>query len=88
MVIDLVAKTCLVGVVDLSERITRWRESRDGLTQAALAQKIGISPSAVAQWELGETSPTTENLRKVADAVGVSLRVFWGRPPSKRRKAS
>ena len=55
--------------MELSERITLWRESRKGLTQAVLAKKIGISPSAVAQWELGQTTPTTDNLAKIAKAV-------------------
>jgi transcriptional regulator with XRE-family HTH domain len=86
-VIDLDAKACLVERVELSERIVRWRESRDGLTQAALAKKIGISPSAVAQWELGQTVPTTDNLAKIAKALGVSLAAFWGDPPKKKREA-
>jgi transcriptional regulator with XRE-family HTH domain len=74
--------------VELSERITRWREWA-GLTQAALASKIGISAPAVSQWEIKEgTTPTTENLRKIAEACKVSLRVFWGRvPPAKKKKA-
>jgi len=74
--------------VELSERINRWRESKEGLSQAALAKKIGISPSAVAQWELGQTTPTHDHVEKIAHAVGVSVQEFWGRVPAKKRKAS
>jgi transcriptional regulator with XRE-family HTH domain len=74
--------------MELGERIVRWRE-RHGFTQAALAERIGISPAAVAQWELGDTVPTTQNMKKIADAFDISLHEFWGRPPAaKRKKAS
>jgi transcriptional regulator with XRE-family HTH domain len=69
--------------VELSERIIRWRESR-GLSQAALADKIGVSPSAVAQWELGQTSPSTRHLEKMAEVIGVTMERFYGRAPKLR----
>jgi transcriptional regulator with XRE-family HTH domain len=69
--------------VELSERIIRWRESR-GLSQAALAEKIDISPSAVAQWELGQTVPSTRHLEKMAEVIGVSMTRFYGRAPKAR----
>lgn len=78
-------------MVTIAERITRWRSSREGLTKAALARAIGTSAEAVVQWESGKYKPTIENIEKVADAIGVSLSVFWGEPPAsprKRRKRS
>jgi DNA-binding XRE family transcriptional regulator len=42
-----------------------------GLTQAELAQRLGISRKAVGEWEAGETYPTAEHLKAViALAVG------------------
>lgn len=67
--------------MELSERITRWRELRRW-SQAALAEKLDISPSAVAQWELGQTTPGTKHLHKMAEALGVSMERFYGRIPT------
>jgi transcriptional regulator with XRE-family HTH domain len=73
--------------IQLGERIVRWREHR-GKSQAALASEIGCSPSAVAQWELGQTAPTQANLAALTEALDVTLAQFWGRVPTKKRKAS
>lgn len=73
--------------IQLGERIVRWREHR-GKSQAALANEIGCSPSAVAQWELGQTTPTQANLAALTDALDVSLAQFWGRVPNRKKKAS
>jgi transcriptional regulator with XRE-family HTH domain len=70
--------------MELGERIVRWRE-RYALSQAALAERIGISPAAVAQWELGQTVPTTQNMQKITEALGISLHDFWGRVPAKKK---
>ncbi len=44
------------------------------LTQAALAEEIGIGASAVAQWELPNgTSPTVDHLEKIATVCGVAF---------------
>lgn len=76
----------------LSERIRRWRQSRDGLTKSELARLCGVSSAAVAQWEqdVEPTTPTTGHIEKIAEAIGVSMAVFWGEPPrgEKKRRAS
>ncbi len=46
-----------------------------GLTQAALAERMGTTQSAVARLEGGRVSPTVETLRKYAKAVGKRLKV-------------
>jgi transcriptional regulator with XRE-family HTH domain len=43
-----------------------------GMTQAALAQEIGVSRSAVAQWETDRSGQVNTNLTRVASALGVS----------------
>lgn len=44
-----------------------------GLTQAALAQCLGVAPSAVSGWELGKYPPPANLLPKLAELYGVSL---------------
>lgn len=44
-----------------------------GLTQEKLAQKIGVSKSAVAKWETGRGLPDRENLRRLSEAVHVPV---------------
>ncbi|HEU4664543.1 MAG TPA: helix-turn-helix transcriptional regulator [Dokdonella sp.] len=44
------------------------------LTQAKLAEAIGVGASAVAQWELPNgTAPTAEHLERIATVCGVSF---------------
>ncbi len=57
----------------LCDRI-RFARRRSGLTQSLLAKRIGVGPSAVAQWEVPSgTTPAVSNLMKMATACGVSL---------------
>lgn len=44
-----------------------------GMTQTALAEKIGVSQQAVSFWETGERYPRTADLPRIADALGVSI---------------
>lgn len=46
-----------------------------GLTQAALAERMGTTQSAIARLEGGAVSPSVETLRRYAKAVGKKLRV-------------
>jgi transcriptional regulator with XRE-family HTH domain len=43
-----------------------------GLTQAALAQQLGVAPSAVSGWELGKYAPGVEVLPKMAELFGIT----------------
>jgi transcriptional regulator with XRE-family HTH domain len=44
-----------------------------GLTQDDLADQVGVSRSAVAQWETGRTGQITGNLSRIADVLEVSV---------------
>lgn len=46
-----------------------------GLTQEALAERMGTTQSAIARLEGGRVSPSVETLRKYAKAVGKRLKV-------------
>ncbi|HYG06675.1 MAG TPA: helix-turn-helix transcriptional regulator [Stenotrophomonas sp.] len=58
----------------MSKLYERIREARrlTGLTQEMLAAELGISRSAVAQWEMADgTAPSVENLIAVARRSGL-----------------
>ena len=56
------------------------RKSRDlaGLTQEQLAESIGVTRSAIAQYESGEKEPTVHRLADMAIALGVSADYLLG----------
>jgi transcriptional regulator with XRE-family HTH domain len=56
----------------LGRRIRSERE-RLGMTQAQLAAEIGVSRSAVAQWETGRSGQVGGNLARVAEALGMEV---------------
>ena len=57
---------------DIGTRIRVQRRERQ-LTQDELAQKVGVSRSAVAQWETGRTGQITGNLSRIAAALDVGV---------------
>lgn len=77
----------------LSEKIATCRRQR-GMSQEALAEKLGVSRQAVSKWETGDAEPGLDKLRLLADAFDVTA--DWllsdeeppqapNPPPSKRR---
>lgn len=77
-------------MVHIGKRISEWREHK-GLTPQELAEKVGVTPAAVYQWEgTGEskTTPSLANLEKVCRALGISLAKFHGELPPKSARAS
>lgn len=55
----------------LMQLITARRQAH--LTQAALAQKVGMSQSSLARIEAGKVSPTLKTLQLLTDATGTRL---------------
>lgn len=45
-----------------------------GLSQADLARLTGISDSIISKWRRGQATPSVENLRLLAPALGVTTR--------------
>ena len=43
------------------------------MTQEQLAEAVGVSRSAVAQWETGRAGQLTGNLARIAETLGVGL---------------
>jgi len=60
------------GPKDLGSRLRQLRQRRR-LTQDELATAVGVSRSAVAQWESGRSGQATLHLRRLADALGVQI---------------
>ena len=55
----------------IGERIKELRETH-GMTQAALAKKLGLSRSAINAWEMGISIPSTQYLVELALLFKVS----------------
>jgi transcriptional regulator with XRE-family HTH domain len=51
----------------------RAARRKAGLTQASLAELMGVRQSSISQWERGHTRPSLEHLVPLAAALGVSL---------------
>ncbi|HSZ90009.1 MAG TPA: helix-turn-helix transcriptional regulator [Acetobacteraceae bacterium] len=66
---------------DIGARIRASREDQ-GWTQDQLAAAVGVSRSAVAQWETGRAGQVTTNLTRVAAALGIGVEyLMYGRDP-------
>lgn len=61
--------------MDLHEVGARIRAARErgGLTQARLAGLVGVTRSAVAQWETGRAGQVGRHLEKIAEVLGVGV---------------
>ena len=53
-------------------RIRELRES-SGMTQMALAARVGVSKQAVSQWEAGTSWPSSQLLPSLAAALGCQI---------------
>ena len=63
----------------MKERIREMRR-QNGLTQAELAVKLGISASAVGMYEQGRREPDHEILRRMASVFHCSIDYLVGAP--------
>jgi len=59
----------------IAELIKKYRKEC-GITQEQLCEAAGISISTLKKYETGMRNPKAEQLRKIADALGVSDKVF------------
>ncbi|MBI5751463.1 MAG: helix-turn-helix transcriptional regulator [Hydrogenophilales bacterium] len=63
--------------------------TRAGLTQEAVADRMGTTKSAVSRLEsAGKHAPSVASLKKYAAAVGCTLKIEFIPQPAKRRRAS
>lgn len=57
--------------MEFGDELARIRRER-GLTQVALAQRIGVHPSQLHRYEVGEAQPTLDVIRRLCVALSVS----------------
>ena len=67
----------LRGDAMICDTIKELRE-RAGLSQAALAKKVGVTRSAVNAWEIGLSIPTTQYVAELAQFFHVSSDYILG----------
>ena len=58
--------------MSLKHKLPYWRNKRN-LTQRELADKVGISGAAIAQYETGKAKPRIETLFRLAQALDVEV---------------
>ena len=65
-------------MLDLEIFGAKLREHRKklGLTQEAVADRVGVSAQAVSKWESGECLPDCFNLKSLGEIYGVSLDIL------------
>lgn len=58
--------------IETADRLVQLRKN-SGLSQEALAGKLGVSRQAISKWERAEASPDTDNLIALAELYGMTL---------------
>lgn len=64
---------------NINPLIVKERRKALGMSQEALANKLGVSKVAVCWYENGERTPTMENFLKLSDILDLSLDELTGR---------
>ena len=67
--------------------ILKSLRKQSNLTQKELAQKIGISLSAVSMYECGNREPDFETLEAIADYFNVNMNYLLGKEPASSPRA-
>lgn len=58
------------------------------MSQAKLAEKLGVSRSTVSMWEIGASQPDNDNLLQLAQILNISLDALLGNDASSAEDAS
>lgn len=70
----------------IRENLKRLRAAR-GMTQAEVAQRLGVTRQAVSSYESGRTMPDLETLKRLADILGCDLdALLYGQSKAQRRQ--
>ena len=56
----------------LGENILKFRK-KSGLSQEELGEKVDVTRQTISNWELGETSPNSDQLKALSKALNVSI---------------
>ena len=57
------------------KELTRLKLARlkAGYSQKDLADRVGVTPGSVSQWEVGRTFPSVKKLVKLADILNITV---------------
>lgn len=58
--------------MNLGDKILQLRK-KNGLSQEQLGEKVDVTRQTISNWELGETTPNPEQLKKMSKAFNVSV---------------
>lgn len=64
--------------VTFGQKIAELRKEK-GMTQEALAERLGVSPQAVSKWETDVSMPDVSLLPKLAEQLGCSIDALFDR---------
>jgi len=70
-------------MIEVGARIRSWRKAQ-GLSQKALAGRIGTAGNLIGVYERGESSPTLHQLRRICKALRIRLDELLAGPPPVR----
>src|SRR4051794_1363342 len=62
----------MLATMTIGQTITVLRSDK-GLSQRALAKRVGVAISTVAHWELDTKTPSVLNRARLADVFGISV---------------
>ncbi len=71
--------------IDIGPRLRYVREQA-GLSQRALAKKVGVPNSTISLIESGKTNPSVGALKRVLDGIPIGLSAFFAFAPEPDRK--
>ncbi len=65
------------SMADIADRL-RMERTRQGVSQRALAGRLGLSPSLISQIETGRSKPSVSTLYSLVNELGLSLDRLFG----------
>ena len=65
-------------IMEFKDRLKELRKKR-GLSQVALAERLGLSKSTIGAYETGDITPSVEALNAIADFFNVDLDYLLGK---------
>jgi transcriptional regulator with XRE-family HTH domain len=70
---------------DFGKTLAALREQK-GVSQGELAEAMGVTQSAVAHWERRSVALTPEQIKRIAEVLGVSFDSLFGAEPIAAKK--
>jgi len=67
-------------MASVGETIKYFRKEK-GYSVRYLAETSGISRSTISRWENNHLNPTSDNLTKIFEALGITAKQFWEKMP-------